>query len=265
MVTLKAILNCFRYPEPIWILKGKAKINLYDLQIEFDISSNRRIVNHLYTIYENKWEYNILKIFNDNLKKEDILFDIGAYIGLYSIVAAKTITQGLIHAFEPDPTAYKILKDTINLNKIKNINAIPLALSNNISMKYLSSKDFGNTGSQIHDAIMPYNQNVIVETSTLDNYCESINIKPSVIKLDVEGHELEVIRGGNKIVQDSRLILLELHNLIIKKQKFDPMDTFQQILEITEKDPYVLINNELHMLDTFSTIKDKGSIHIFLK
>ena len=135
--------------------------------------------------------------------RQGIFIDVGANIGNHTIALQKYFTQCL--AFEPDPDNFSLLK--INAEKFDNISCLPLALScKKGQVRFL--RDYENTG---RSKIVNYkNDNTIaVDITTLDDL--EITGPVLLVKIDVEGHEFEVLQGGTKLFQEhSPIVALEL-------------------------------------------------------
>ncbi len=126
--------------------------------------------------------------------------DIGANIGSYSMPAAALVgTEGRVIAFEPASDNLAIFKETIALNNASNIILEQLALSDKSGEGKLRLHDGANTGQH---ALAVEGQAGVVESvtlTTLDDYLEQTGIrKVDVVKLDVEGVELKVLKGAAK-------------------------------------------------------------------
>ena len=138
-----------------------------------------------------------------------VFVDVGANVGAYSVVASE-VNEATVVSIEPHPATYKELKTNIELNKRKNVIMLNLAASNlNGVVKFT---DFCSSDSSLNrvlkaDKILP---NVVnVKSQTLDKICESIKVAPDIIKIDVEGHEAEVLAGLQKFMCNVKLFLIE--------------------------------------------------------
>ena len=162
--------------------------------IEFD---NIRMLsesgNTILTQVSNQCEIEFCK---KHIKKGQIVVDIGANIGYYTLIFAQLVgNSGKVFAFEPDPKNFEYLQKNIKLNEFNNIFLEKKAVSNNLTKTKLF-KDPQNLGG--HSLIDPGkgNESIEVETTTLDNYFKDFNQKIDFIKIDVEGAEDKVIQGG---------------------------------------------------------------------
>jgi FkbM family methyltransferase len=140
--------------------------------------------------------------------------DIGAHIGMYTILAAEKVGKtGKVVAIEPELKNYKQLTENIDLNGLKNIifENIALADYNGSGKLYLGSF------SESHSLIVPEDKNSYIEVpvKTLDNLLEELNIKKvDIIKIDTEGAEVPILKGAEKTLKANpgcRVILASYH------------------------------------------------------
>jgi len=138
----------------------------------------------------------------------DVIFDIGANIGWYSMVLSKKFPLSTIHSFEPLPVTYESLTANIALNNANNI------ISNNFgfSDEAKTLKFFAKPNSSVSNSSKNIEEDKdAIETEckviTLDSYVFEKKIKVDVIKCDVEGAELLVYRGGIKTIETYKPIV----------------------------------------------------------
>lgn len=156
------------------------------------------------------FEYRLTKFFIKNLKDDDIFIDGGANIGYYTLLASKLVgNNGKVISFEPTPSAFKILKK--NTEEKTNIILEEKALLNKIGeIKFI---DYGLKNSPLNSVIKRttilenQGKEINVESITLDEYCFKNNIKPTFIKLDVEGSESLVLEGMKNILKNDKPII----------------------------------------------------------
>lgn len=158
----------------------------------------------------------ILRLTNQN----DIIFDVGANFGWYSVVFGKNIGPGgSVHAFEPLLSVIEDLKNNIKLNNLQNIVVNFFGLSNtNTRSKIYVPKIYGTAFASLRR--LNYDQNcdeITIFLKTLDDYCQNRKInKIDFIKIDVEGAEALVLNGGKNIFAgpDKPLMLIEINDLV---------------------------------------------------
>jgi len=148
-------------------------------------------------------------------KQGDIFIDIGAHAGAYCIRAAKIIGErGKVIALEPHPENFKLLLSNIAYNKLNNVIALPVAASDadGISHLYVTAHGTGSHTLVKHEK-NKYVSELIVRTVTLDSIIERFKLsRLDWIKIDVEGAELKVLRGGEKALKIARKLIIEVWN-----------------------------------------------------
>lgn len=135
------------------------------------------------------------------------IIDCGANIGNHSVYFSKVLNRDVV-AFEPNAIAYKILVKNIALNNLQNISAYELALG--------SEAGFGvsiqNTTNNLGASKILLDNTGDINIVALDSATTDID-KISMLKIDVEGFELNVLRGARKIIATQKpLILIEIFN-----------------------------------------------------
>ena len=175
----------------------------------------------------NKDDFKIMTIHEDDIikrftpKEGDIVIDIGAHIGLYTIISSKRVgANGKVVDIEADPSNFEMLNSNIKLNQLTNVIPLNYAVhSKETKVKlYLPS---GESGFTKYNTIMPNWINaqekfVEVNANTLDYLLQLNEIRQEEvnwIKIDVEGAEFEVLKGATNVLSKSKdiAILMELH------------------------------------------------------
>lgn len=177
-------------------------------------------------------EFNDMGFLLHFLRKEDLFVDVGANIGSYTILASAQIGCRTI-AIEPVPNTFQYLINNIALNKIEGkVTALNLALGSETGKISFTS----NLDTMNHVSNNNLENDIVVNVSKLDNIIND-NL-PSLIKIDVEGFESEVLRGASKTLQNPDLkgIIIEL-NGSGNKFGFDDKDIHHKLLAMNFK-PY---------------------------
>jgi len=157
--------------------------------------------------------------------------DIGANVGIYAIAAAKKDPNVRVYAFEPCKWTFQVLDENIRLNALSNVTAIRTALGDRIGEVILQvntpGKDGLNTiGSPSHPGCQIVAQETVPIT-TLDAFIESHTVsRVDVMKVDVEGAELMVLRGGRNLLErrDAPLILYEGYSWCTRGFNYHPVE-----------------------------------------
>ncbi len=165
------------------------------------------------------------------IKEDDFILEIGANKGYYALLEGKIAIKGKICAIEPIKESYSLLEESIKLNAFNNITLFPaLALSDQVGEKkmYFYAKQNWSSFSQ------KLNENIVEErkisTLTLDEFVKRTNFHPSFIRMDVEGHEYEIIKGGIDTIKKAKnlKIFVEMHPPLLSKEKLKfIIDTLQ--------------------------------------
>jgi FkbM family methyltransferase len=188
-----------------------------------------KVPKYNYEFYSriNKDDFKIMTIHEDDIierftpKQGDIVVDIGAHMGRYTIISSKRVgVQGKVFAIEAHPGNFEMLNRNIKLNQLTNVIPLNYAVySKETKIKlYLPSGEFGFTK---YNTIMPNWINtedkfVEVNANTLDYLLQLNQIREEQvnwIKIDVEGAEFEVLKGATNVLSKSKdiTILMELH------------------------------------------------------
>lgn len=229
--------------------------------------------NYQFYCRNNKDDFQIMTFHEDDIlehkfnpKQEDVVIDVGAHIGPYTLKASSLVgVNGKVLAIEADPSNYDILNRNIDLNKFTNATAVNYAAySKEEKIKlYLPSKEeeekeLSHTkyNTIIQDRAHNETKFVEVQANTLDYLLQSNGIKHEKvnwIKIDVEGAEFEVLKGAKDILSKSNNIslLIEIHNLSAANTNlYEPIKEF--------------LNSYNYKID-FEKIAKSGEKHIIAK
>jgi FkbM family methyltransferase len=213
----------------------------------------------------NKDDFKIMTIHEDDIitrftpNEGDVVIDIGAHIGLYTIIGSKRVgTQGKVVAIEAHPGNFEMLNRNIKLNQLTNVIPLNYAVySKETKIKlYLPS---GESGFTKYNTIMPNWINtqekfVEVNANTLDYLLQLNKIRQEEInwiKIDVEGAEFEVLKGATNVLSKSKdvAILMELHG---------PPDIYRPKVE-------ELVNLYNFKIEFEKSYEENGSMHIIMQ
>lgn len=145
-------------------------------------------------------------------KQSSVILDVGANIGWYSLHFARIAPQARIHAFEPAARIHDRLQANLALNGIDWVVTEKLALQDKEATEtlYFHPAETGATSMRDNRGFAGVQQEQI-RCTTLDLYCDQNDLRPELIKCDVEGGELSVIKGGLKTLNTCRpVVFLEL-------------------------------------------------------
>ena len=179
--------------------------------IYLNVKESRMMLARALGIYEPDKTQTIFSL----LKPSQTFIDVGCNKGDFSLLAAKIVGEGgSVLAFEPEPDNCHWIEKSIQLNNYENINLFQLALGekNENAQLYLGEKSgwhslVSNPGNTQKSAIE-------VKKRTLDSILdEAGNTGADMIKIDVEGAEMEVLQGASKMFENNPglIVLLDLH------------------------------------------------------
>jgi len=149
------------------------------------------------------------------LRPGDCVYDIGANFGLHTLLAGRLVgPRGEVHAFEPLPSNLQKLRRHVELNGLQHvIRVIPTAVSN--SQQGTISCCSGADEAGVTASLRPRQGNKKeqeVANTRLDAYYKISNSRVRLIKIDVEGAELEVLRGARQLlIEQKPLLIIEVH------------------------------------------------------
>lgn len=146
----------------------------------------------------------VTKLVKKEIKKGDIVLDIGANIGYYTLIFAKLIGEkGKVFAFEPEPTNFALLKKNVEINAYKNVILIQKAVSNRTGKLklYLCEDNKGDHRTyNSHDG----RKSIEIEAIRLDDYFKNYDRKVNFIKMDIQGAEGNALQGMSKLLKKNK-------------------------------------------------------------
>jgi FkbM family methyltransferase len=137
-----------------------------------------------------------------------VMFDVGAYVGQFSLVAAQ-LGYSRVYAFEPTPSVFRQLQRNVTLNGCNNVTCVSTALSDHIG----TMRFYTYPGSADQNSLWPLHPTMArsfeVPVTTIDAVVsEQALERIDVIKIDVEGNELAVLLGAGATLKELRPTLI---------------------------------------------------------
>lgn len=155
------------------------------------------------------YEPSVWQRFTNDARAGDVVVDVGAFIGLYTIALAKRVgSRGAVIAFEPDPTNFAWLQRHVALNHVEpTVTLLCAAVADRAGEAgFLSRHNESHLGS-VQDG------GLTVPVTTLDEAFPRQRV--DLLKVDVEGYEEQVLRGGIRLLSDAargpRTMYIEVH------------------------------------------------------
>jgi FkbM family methyltransferase len=147
-------------------------------------------------------EPNVTAAFTAACGVGDVCLDVGAHIGYYTLLAAKLVgPDGHVHAFEPSPGSYERLVANVRLNRLDNVTAHELAVGDERGTVRLYEPDGQNSGLATLSAELATKggavpREVDVRLAPISDVVSEADLRRvRVVKVDVEWHELDVLRS----------------------------------------------------------------------
>jgi len=168
-------------------------------------------------------------------KEDEIIVDVGANVGYYTLRLAPLVSKGKIISIEADPESGEILKINCKLNNLSNVEIHNCAVTdkNGEVILYQSDTHSGINSIFLKGSPNLKNKNTVVQAVMLDSLLENEE-RIDWIKVDVEGAELSVLRGAQKTLERTKRILIEIHEHVLLQNKENP----QTIIEILENNGF---------------------------
>lgn len=251
------------------------KATAFDTTIKHHYTGRKFILNTYnhkgYWYHGVNREANTIKIFQSWIKPGDYALEIGAHIGYFSTLYAHLVGEnGKVDVFEPSEKNAKYLE--------KNIGFLPNNLGDKLTVIKKGAGDVNQKLTFYIDPISGQNNSFVpefqgfidsrensadksvqiieetVDVITLDNYFSGADKLPDFVKIDVEGFEWNVVQGFKQSIEKSKPAMM----IEIQADANKIFDYFYSI-------GYMIYNDRLEEIRTFSEYKEKKTPNIFFK
>jgi len=188
------------------------------------------------------YEPNQTKIVKKYVHEGDVVIDVGAHVGYYTLLMAQLVGKnGKVYSFEPDPVNFELLKKSVEINGFENVVLIQKAVSDTTEKIKLFLGDNDSAINRIYDAKLgDAKKSIDVESITIDEYFKENDKLFNFIKIDSEGSEAKIINGMEKFLTKNRKLIMmtEFFPFLIKKSGDEP----KQYLKSLENSGFELYN-----------------------
>lgn len=157
------------------------------------------------------WERTTQEFWKSQCEGAEVVIDVGAYLGVYSIIALKVAPRSRVIALEPNPWTFDKLKENLLLNWQDELELHNLAAgSSDAELQMIVSRDrLTSSGASISDS----DTNGLIAFKVKQVTLDQLTQKADLIKIDAEGWELPVLKGATQILRSSApTLLLEILN-----------------------------------------------------
>jgi FkbM family methyltransferase len=142
----------------------------------------------------------------------DAVFDVGANFGFYTLYLSKYVgDQGQVYSIEPIPLTFEILSNNVKKMPLNNVLLFNCGISDKESSGTMEIPTYDSGGQNFYQARIikekksnPSFRDCVVDLKSLDSFLPSVKKSIRFIKIDVEGHELQVILGATQLIERFR-------------------------------------------------------------
>ena len=192
----------------------EASLIYSDFRVSCDISE--MIQRQLYFFGTYFLERTFLEVWRSLAQRSEVIFDVGANVGIYSLAAISANPGAKLHAFEPTPEIAEQLRRTKALNALTNLVIAETAVCDTSGQARLVRCDGGegNGGMNFIVEIDSVSDSDLVESTSLDDYCRRNGIdRIDLMKVDVQGFEPDVLRGASDLLSRGQIghLFIELN------------------------------------------------------
>ena len=194
---------------PSWLLPDPARQGemiietLHDLSLRIDPSKDKGVELSLFQT--GTYERGILDFIHHNYASKGSFIDIGANIGLMSLFVQRHFPQAEVHAFEAHPETAQLFRDNCTLNDLSAVHLHEVALGNGSGTVYIYDNWAVNRGGA---TLVPQGKDAVRHEVQLFRLDDLEVGHPEMVKIDVEGLELDVLKGAETTLRKFRPILI---------------------------------------------------------
>jgi FkbM family methyltransferase len=165
--------------------------------------------------------------FRHDLRHADVVADVGAHIGFYSLLAAREAPHASVVAFEPDPYNAAALRMNIKRSGVRNVRVVERAVADRAYRASFRQND-ATTGNSLIPRVVGVGpaRDIEVDTTTLDAELGDLSGRRLLLKLDVEGAERLALSGAAGSLRDAAAVtaIVELHPAALREAGTTPRE-----------------------------------------
>jgi FkbM family methyltransferase len=181
------------------------------------------------TMYFGLFEPRETRLLAELLSPGDTFIDVGAHIGWFTTLAARRVgAAGHVIACEPYPPNATILKENLARNDCINVRVVEAALG--AHQGTISLAKAGGDSGGVTALDWAWDGQVEVPMTTLDEISDGLGAV-TIMKVDVEGWEAQILRGATKTLAQTKYVLIEINSAALKKAGSSPEEVFNLLHE----------------------------------
>lgn len=211
------------------------KIHLID-GVKIYLHASKQSIHHL--IGKNYYQED-MKFFRYFLKSRDVFVDVGANIGVLSLMAARAVVPGgYVYSFEPNPKVFRFLVENFQLNAItEGCQQYECALADEDAITSFYVRKYGDDLGSLSKTTHLASRSVEVKVSRGDIVLKNLS-KITLLKIDVEGAELRVLRGFQGLLDRIKFIVFEANYQMMQSHGL----SFSQLIDFLEPEGFRILN-----------------------
>lgn len=214
--------------------------------IPVKISSTNLFIKGLHTdtiaqqiFFQGYYEYALSRLVIETAKTGGVMVDVGANIGYFSLLFASIRKSNMVYAFEPSQRNLKYLSHNVAFNGLENVRIIEKAVADydGYSVFNCGPEDQTGWGHLTKDTVQ--NSSNLVEVVTLGEYFRDLHTEIELVKIDVEGADLQVILGCETLIRKKlvKKIVFEYHHDLEKEMTLEN-SVAQQVSTLIKENGY---------------------------
>jgi FkbM family methyltransferase len=220
-----------QWPVSVWRLRGYARLPMAGQDFTFRITG----VNLWWAqrVWDGRWETSLHGFLQTVLRPGDVFFDIGAYMGDYTVLAARLVQPGgRVYCFEPDPVARELLDRNVAANAASGVTVLPYVVTDHDGSATLGSPSWsGQLGTSASAVTTDGSDGLPIEAVTLSGFCRRRNVYPSVMKITAMGEEPKVFAEAKDVIQQTRVVVVHFEADLLRRAGADPDSFFQSLFD----------------------------------
>jgi len=193
----------------VGLIDGPVRVRLDDFAGSFELSPRSRVFHRI--LKSGSYEPELARLVRDLVPTGSQVIDVGANVGFYSVLMASLVGRnGEVLAVEPNSQAIGLLQTNILANEVDDVVTVrPVAVGSTSGgqgalYSIEGQPEFSSLNPSLHPAGRGPVESKPVEVLTIDRLARESGINPRFIKIDIEGGELEALRGAEEVLLTAR-------------------------------------------------------------